>query len=436
MENQSVESGFEKEASKAYERFSPIARRYHFSFRRPLVTCGEKPCMVFLGNHSSGKSSLINWILGESVQDTGLAPTDDGFTFIVYGEERDDYQGHAALERLPAEFAGLKAFGDVFVHGLRVKYRPIEILKTVTFVDSPGMIDSAEETVGRDYNFEGVVRTLVELCDMVFYLFDPDKPGTTGETVNIFAKCLLGVKYKLRILLNKCDGFRSMYDFARTYGTLCWNLASVLETKDMPKIWTVYSGGVRENANSTLDFSDFNRHREEFLADINNAAARRRDNIISQASFDFCGLSIRMRILNYAWRRALARRVTSFVLVPALAVLASWVIYNWNVVGRYSAATGIAVGVIVLVVGFGIARLFNYLARLWLAENIDSVFRREYCRVIGIGTHDDLIKTWEEIRGETKKIIRSMPLRLPLFGEFLRWRLEKVRKHLDAVGRQ
>ena len=85
MDNSIAESKFEKAAAKAYKRFAQAAEEYHFTFRRSAVTCGVKPCMVFLGNHSSGKSSIINWILGENVQDTGLAPTDDGFTFIVYG---------------------------------------------------------------------------------------------------------------------------------------------------------------------------------------------------------------------------------------------------------------------------------------------------------------------------------------------------------------
>ncbi len=436
MENTAAEGEFEREAAKAYKRFAPVAGKYYYAFRRSAVTCGAKPCMVFLGNHSSGKSSIINWILGEGVQDTGLAPTDDGFTFIMYGE-RDDFHGQAALERLPAEFAGLKTFGDMFVHGLRVKFRPVECLKSVTFVDSPGMIDSAEEGVGRDYNFEGVVRTLVELCDMVFYLFDPDKPGTTGETVNIFAKCLAGVKYKLRILLNKCDGFSSMYDFARTYGTLCWNLAGVLETKDMPKIWTVYSGDARENTAGSLDFADFNRHREEFRAVIGDAPARRRDNLVAQTSADFRGLSIRMRMLNLAWRRSLARCAASCLFVAALAAVSAWSVYAWRGAGVISAIAGAAVGLLVLGLGLWVARLADSFARIRLANRIDDVFRREYRGEIEIGAHDDLLRTWDEIRGETAKVIQSMPLRrLPLFGGIWRWRLESARRRLDAVGRR
>ena len=76
---------FEERASNAYLRFGSLARKYYYTFKRSSVTRGGTPCMVFLGNHSSGKSSLIHWTLGGSpVQDVGLAPTDDGFTVILF----------------------------------------------------------------------------------------------------------------------------------------------------------------------------------------------------------------------------------------------------------------------------------------------------------------------------------------------------------------
>ena len=202
---------FESLAQKAYARFGELAKRYYYKFKRPVVTSGGVPCMLFLGNHSSGKSSMVNWLLGGGVQDVGLAPTDDGFTVIMHGETEEDVCGPAAIARLPEEFDGLKLFGADFLQRLRVKVRDRDLLRSVTLIDSPGMIDSAAGTVNRSYDFEGVVRHLAELCDMVFFLLDPDKPGTTGESVTVFSRCLSGVEFKLRVLLNKCDAFSSLY---------------------------------------------------------------------------------------------------------------------------------------------------------------------------------------------------------------------------------
>lgn len=53
------------------------------------------PFVLLLGNHSSGKSSFINYVLGRKVQTTGVAPTDDAFTIIAPGPSDRDQDGPA-----------------------------------------------------------------------------------------------------------------------------------------------------------------------------------------------------------------------------------------------------------------------------------------------------------------------------------------------------
>ena len=423
---------FESLVQKNYERFGSLAESYYYRFSRPTVTGGGTPCMIFLGNHSSGKSSLINWVLGgDPVQDVGLAPTDDGFTVIAYGEQEEDVCGPAALARLPPEFSDLRLFGGNFLQRLRIKFRNRELLRNVTLIDSPGMIDSAEQTVDRSYNFEGVVRTLAELCDMVFFLLDPDKPGTTGETVNVFAKCLMGMEFKLRVLLNKCDAFSSMYDFARTYGTACWNLARVLRTKDLPKIWTIYSGEARERPGGSLDLADFNRHREEFLSVFRDAAGRRRDNVFSQANADFCGLSIRMCVVNHAARRLACFRAAfcglGALLCAAAAMLVCHVVQiKLGTESILALAAGIIAGTAGAFVGYVADKVSTRLVRHGLAEKVDEIFASEYRHKIAVGSDDGLKLAWTGNRDETAEVVRAAPLKLPLFGEFRRRQLDSA----------
>jgi hypothetical protein len=49
------------------------------------------------GNHSSGKSSFINYVCQRKVQTAGVAPTDDGFTIIVPGPSDVDRDGNITL---------------------------------------------------------------------------------------------------------------------------------------------------------------------------------------------------------------------------------------------------------------------------------------------------------------------------------------------------
>ena len=51
------------------------------------------PFVFLLGNHSSGKSTFVNHVLGRNVQHTGVAPTDDSFTVIAGGNSDMDQDG-------------------------------------------------------------------------------------------------------------------------------------------------------------------------------------------------------------------------------------------------------------------------------------------------------------------------------------------------------
>ena len=47
----------------------------------------KKVNVMIVGNHSAGKSSFINWYVGESVQTTGVAIETRGFTYVTSGRK-------------------------------------------------------------------------------------------------------------------------------------------------------------------------------------------------------------------------------------------------------------------------------------------------------------------------------------------------------------
>ena len=140
--------------------------------------------------------------------------------------------------------------------------RSIELI--FALVDSPGMIDapanysssglsnnisrftsstgtSGGSTMDRGYDFTGVVKWYADRADVVLLFFDPDKPGTTGETLSILINALSNIDHKLFIIFNKADRFmnQQIHDFARAYGSLWWNLSKVILRKDLPRIYTM-----------------------------------------------------------------------------------------------------------------------------------------------------------------------------------------------------
>lgn len=110
---------------------------------------------------------------------------------------------------------------------------------------------------------------------MIAALYISDKPGTTGETMDVLLNCLSGMDHKLLIVLNKADQFHKIHDFARAYGSLCWNLSKVIPRKDLPPIFTM-SLPNEHNQKSTLSasLSDLEHTRDAVVEQVMQAPKR------------------------------------------------------------------------------------------------------------------------------------------------------------------
>jgi GTP-binding protein EngB required for normal cell division len=184
--------------------------------RGPLAKHSDKgtslPFVFLVGNHSSGKSSFVNYVMGRTIQTAGVAPTDDCFTVIAPGPSDTDQDGPALVGDPDMGFMNLRQFGPTLIHHTQLKVRRDIMTTNFMLVDSPGMIDSpvSSREMDRGYDFKGVVRWFAERADVVLLFFDPDKPGTTGETLSVLLHSLAGMDHKLLIVLNKADQFKKV----------------------------------------------------------------------------------------------------------------------------------------------------------------------------------------------------------------------------------
>ena len=83
------------------------------------------PMVLCVGNHSSGKSSFINYVLGRPIQTAGVAPTDDNFTIIAPSSNQNDYDqdGFAIIGNIDYGFHSLQQFGPTLQHHTVFKLR-------------------------------------------------------------------------------------------------------------------------------------------------------------------------------------------------------------------------------------------------------------------------------------------------------------------------
>mmetsp|Transcript_132987 Transcript_132987/g.425362 ORF Transcript_132987/g.425362 Transcript_132987/m.425362 type:complete len:619 (-) Transcript_132987:8-1864(-) len=306
------------------------------------------PMVLVIGNHSSGKSTFINRLLGVSTQETGVAPTDDGFTVLerrLTDSTEDGPTVFGCPENRP--FRELQRFGQAFSGHFRRKRKALPDEATMPFglqiVDTPGMIDlpvmggpidsdnpTGNTVRGRGYNFVDVVRWWAKRADLILLLFDPDKPGTTGETLEVLTKSLAGLDHKFLVVLNKVDQLDNSVDFARAYGTLGWALSKVIRRKDIPQIYTMYNAGFDAQASPEhkLPLEDFAKRREEVVAEVCRAKERHLDNVVTALEETLRQVSMTAMVLG-AIRAKAARRLVMTWLVGAALMAAPLCVFLW-----------------------------------------------------------------------------------------------------------
>lgn len=365
------------------------------------------PFVFLVGNHSSGKSSFINYVLNRQIQTAGVAPTDDCFTIIAPGEHDRDQDGPAVTGDPDLGFSSLQQFGPTLQHHTVLKIRS-DIQSNFIMVDSPGMIDSPANFSGmsspemdRGYDFTGVVRWFADRADVVLLFFDPDKPGTTGETLSVLLHALSGMDHKLLIILNKADQFEKIHDFARAYGSLCWNLSKVIPRKDLPRIYTMCLP-VDATKDLPMELQDLHSARNEVVAEVRKAPQRRLDNVITQLQDAVRQLymhaqivqDIRQRWSNLYWQYRLTQ-IGSAVTGTSLAVALS-------TYGGVSAdVTGMIVASTVLVTG-GLTWYQTVALAEWEKEahapaQLSLAFQRTHSRAIQEGD-EYVAAVWQRIR--------------------------------------
>lgn len=375
------------------------------------------PFCLLVGNHSSGKSSFINYILQRNIQKAGVAPTDDTFTVIAPGPEDKDSDGPTLVGDPDYGFASLRQFGPTLIHHTQLKVRNSHL--KFMLVDSPGMIDAPAARTGRNddsimdrgYDFQGVVRWLAQRADIVLLFFDPDKPGTTGETMSVLLNSLSGMDHKLLIVLNKADQFHKIHDFARAYGSLCWNLSKVIPRKDLPPIFTM-SLPNDQNQKTTLSasLSDLEHTRDDVVEQVMQAPKRRVDNVITNLYDSTATLLLYSKVWNdvatkYSkeWRNCRFQEV-------GFAVAGAMTLGGLNYMGMDAMLQGGVVGASVL----GVGGLFwydqSYLRRLQeeltTPESLSSSFQRTHARQVQ-DADEFIASLWQRVRVSIRTALQN-----------------------------
>lgn len=266
------------------KKLSPMALKYHYADVALENNIKWRPVVLVLGNYSSGKSTLINELLGGEIQATGQAPTDDSFTVICSGDQAaSDPEGVRILEQRDGKvllfdeqypFKNLRKHGERFAAHFKLLKVSSPFLRDLALIDTPGMLDSSSER-DRGYDYQQVIGDLAQVADLILVLFDPHKAGTIRETHLSLRETLPNRTFEDRVIfvLNRIDECSHLNDLLRVYGTLCWNLSSMTGRKDIPPIHLTYSD---QSQQLTLSHD-----KKEYLHLLSNQRSELRSKILS-----------------------------------------------------------------------------------------------------------------------------------------------------------
>jgi small GTP-binding protein len=165
--------------------------------------------IVIAGEYNSGKTALINTLLGNSFLKTGITPTTDKITILRYGDSQREQiiePGKSSIEL------------------------PVPLLKEVQIVDTPGT-----NAILREH--ESLTTDFIPRSDIVIFVTSVDRPFTESERG--FLEKILRWGKKIVFVINKIDIVENQEDLLEVVDFVSNNAQKLLGLS--PVIFTISS---------------------------------------------------------------------------------------------------------------------------------------------------------------------------------------------------
>ncbi|KAL5701788.1 hypothetical protein ACHQM5_027090 [Ranunculus cassubicifolius] len=161
--------------------------------------------LVIAGEFNSGKSSVINALLGRRYLTEGVVPTTNEITLLCYSDR--DSSSHEYCEKHP--------------DGQYICYLPAPILKNMNLVDTPGtnVILQRQQRLTEEF---------VPRADLLLFVLSADRPLTESEVA--FLRYIQQWKKKVVFVLNKADLYQNDDELEEAVSFIKENAQKLLKT--------------------------------------------------------------------------------------------------------------------------------------------------------------------------------------------------------------
>lgn len=224
------------------KKLQPLESAFLFEkFHADLLTEADlnaKPHVLLLGQYSTGKTSLIQWLTGRESpgQVIGPEPTSEHFQVVMAGREECLIKGRAlsVVDDLP--YTGTVKFGEAFLDHFEGSVCPSLLLDHITFIDTPGILAGQAQSVDRGYPFVQATKWFADRSDLIILLFDAHKLEVSNEVRDVI-DALHPHWDRVRIVLNKSHEVDAD-SLIKVYGALMWAVGRSFRHKgEAPKVF-------------------------------------------------------------------------------------------------------------------------------------------------------------------------------------------------------
>ena len=252
----------------------------------------SKPIVLLLGQYSTGKTTFLQHVLGQSFpgMHIGPEPTTDRFMALLYNNINDNdknknntetneqldtsdnpsthsstttdggkittpkggkvIKGNTLTVTPDLPFSSLSCFGTSFLSHFVGSVSSAPLLRNMILIDTPGILAGEKQRLNRTYDFAHVTKWFADRADLILLLFDAHKLDISDELKEVMTTIQPNNDDKIRCILNKSDSITSE-QLVRVYGSLLWSMGKIFQS---PEVVRVYTGSYWQEP---LRYADF-----------------------------------------------------------------------------------------------------------------------------------------------------------------------------------